>query len=103
PGDKLPGWAFAIHRRTDHEPLWENQELIAREAAPGKASVADAQRFADNLCAQLGLPDKSAIPAYEDAGHFALVEQKLPINASPGENRLADPAHRARILLASEP
>ena len=98
PGEQLPRWNFAIYWRADGEPLWENPSLIAREATPTKASITDAQTFVSHLCTQLALPADSTIPAYEDAGHFALVEQKLPINTPPGDNRLSDPAERARVV-----
>jgi uncharacterized protein (DUF2126 family)/transglutaminase-like putative cysteine protease len=98
PGEQLPRWSFAIHWRRDGQPLWENPDLVAREVRPSPATVDDAHRFARTLCTQLGLPADSPIAAYEDAGHFALVEQKLPINTSPAANRLSDPAERARLV-----
>ena len=98
PGEQLPRWNFAIYWRTDGEPLWENPTLIAREETPNKTDITDAEKFVGSLCTQLGLPADNAIPAYEDAGHFVLVEQKLPVNTSAIENRLADPAERARVV-----
>src|SRR5262249_25873647 len=50
------------------------------------------------LCETLGLPLGSAFPAYEDAAYFALVEQKLPLDASPGQSMLMDPAERERLV-----
>jgi uncharacterized protein (DUF2126 family) len=61
-------------------------------------TISEAQAFAAQLCGELGLPDASAMPAYEDVGHFALIEQKLPINTSPADNKLSDPAERKRIV-----
>ncbi|MDX2156153.1 MAG: transglutaminase family protein [Hyphomicrobiaceae bacterium] len=98
PGEQLPRWSFAIHWRTDGQPLWEEASLVASEVVVTPPTAADAERFAATLCQQLGLPNDSAIPAYEDAGHFALIEQKLPLNTSPGDNKLADPAERARLV-----
>jgi uncharacterized protein (DUF2126 family)/transglutaminase-like putative cysteine protease len=98
PGEQLPRWAFALYWRNDGQPLWEDAGLIAREASAKQATIAEAQIFAGKLCDELGLPRQSAIAAYEDAGHFALVEQKLPVNTSPAENKLADPAERKRIV-----
>ena len=54
------------------------------------------------LCEQLGLARDSAMPAYEDPAYYALVEQKLPINVSPGDNKLDDPVERARIVRVFE-
>ncbi|MGE0702082.1 MAG: transglutaminase family protein, partial [Hyphomicrobiaceae bacterium] len=98
PGEQLPRWSFALYWRTDAQPLWEDKSLVAREVSAQRADIAQARRFTHHLCEQLGLPADSAIPAYEDAGHFALVEQKLPINTSPADNKLADPAERKRIV-----
>ncbi len=98
PGEQLPRWAFSIYWRRDGEALWENQALIAPEVNARPATIADAERFAAGLSGQLGLPADSAMPAYEDAAHFALVEQKLPINVSPKTNALEDPAERERVI-----
>ena len=98
PGEQLPRWAYAIYWRADGEPLWENQGLVAPVATPHQATIADADTFMRGLCVQLGLPETSAFPAYEDAAHFALVEQKLPINVTATTNKLADLAERERVV-----
>ncbi|MDX2264040.1 MAG: transglutaminase family protein [Hyphomicrobiales bacterium] len=98
PGEQLPRWAFACYWRTDGEPLWHDASLIDREKPARRMGVADAGNFAQALCDQLGLPADSAIPAYEDAAHFALIEQKLPVNLDPADNKLADEAERARVI-----
>ena len=98
PGEQLPRWAFALYWRTDRQPLWENPDLIAREEAPKAAHIDDAKTFATALCNQLGLPQDSAIAAYEDAAHYLLVEQKLPLNTTPAKSSLDDPAERERLM-----
>jgi uncharacterized protein (DUF2126 family)/transglutaminase-like putative cysteine protease len=98
PGEQLPRWAFALYWRTDGQPLWEDPKWIASEAPETPASISDAERFTTELTRQLGLPTDSALPAYEDAAHFALVEQKLPINREALNNDLDDPAERARLI-----
>ncbi|MGE0767690.1 MAG: DUF2126 domain-containing protein [Hyphomicrobiaceae bacterium] len=98
PGEQLPRWAFALYWRTDGQPLWEDPSLIAREAEPKSPTIEQAHAFTATLCDELGLPADSALPAYEDAGYFALVEQKLPINLTAEDNKLADPAERQRIV-----
>ncbi|MGQ0674290.1 MAG: transglutaminase family protein [Hyphomicrobium sp.] len=98
PGEQLPRWSFALYWRADGEPLWESPALIAREGHGRQATASDAQHFMSGLCAALGLPADSAIPAYEDAAHFMLVEQKLPINVTPAKNTLDDPAERQRVV-----
>jgi len=100
PGEQLPRWAFSCFWRTDGQPLWENDELIDTEKARKPADVSVADRFMRELCRQLGLPLGSGIPAYEDAAHFSLVEQKLPINLDVADNKLEDEAERARVIKA---
>ncbi|HET6391080.1 transglutaminase family protein [Hyphomicrobium sp.] len=97
PGEQLPRWAFALYWRGDGLPLWENQELIVSENVARPAMIEDAEALMRGLCARLGLPEDSAVPAYEDPAHFLLVERKLPINVTAEANKLADPAERERI------
>ena len=98
PGEQLPRWSYSVYWRTDGEALWDDPELIDREQPERPAGIANAEQFSKDLCAQLGLPPDSAIPAYEDAGHFALAEQKLPIGVEATTNKLEDPAERARLV-----
>ena len=102
PGEPLPRWAFALYWRRDEQPLWSDPDLIDREREPAKAGIADAEKLMGALCTQLGLPANSGIPAYEDPGYYALVEQKLPLNVEPEKNKLQDPAERARIVRVFE-
>ncbi|MGD9671411.1 MAG: DUF2126 domain-containing protein [Hyphomicrobiaceae bacterium] len=98
PGEQLPRWAFALYWRTDGQPLWERHDLISRETPGRQATAEDAHRLIAALSGHLGLPQDSAVPAYEDAAHFMLVEQKLPINLTPQTNKLEDPAERERVI-----
>ena len=99
PGEQLPRWALGLFWRPDGVPLWKDAGLIASEpVAPAKATIDDAQTFMMQLCRNLGLPADSGVAAYEDAAHFALLEQKLPINTSPADNKLADPVERERVV-----
>ena len=98
PGEQLPRWALALYWRTDGQPLWTDLSLISREGANENTTIADALRFMEKLCDTLGLPAGSGIPAYEDAAHFTLVEQKLPVGITPEENKLEDPAERERLV-----
>jgi uncharacterized protein (DUF2126 family)/transglutaminase-like putative cysteine protease len=97
PGEPLPRWSFSLYWRRDGEPLWANPDLIAREKAAAP-TIEDAGKFVGALCEQLGLARDSAMPAYEDPAYYALIEQKLPLDVSPGENKLEDPVERARIV-----
>ena len=98
PGEQLPRWTYSVFWRTDGEPLWVNADLVDREQPLRATNHADAERFSSALCQHLGLPADSAIEAYEDPGHFALVEQKLPLGVDPKNNKLEDPAERARLV-----
>lgn len=98
PGEQLPRWAFSLYWRKDGEALWENPDLIDREVSKKQASIEDANTFSAELCQQLGLPQDSAIAAYEDQAHFVLSEQKLPVNLNAEDNKLEDEAERARMI-----
>lgn len=102
PGEPLPRWGFSAYWRRDGQVLWAEPELIDQEAAVRPATTATAEKFIAGLCDTLGLPGDSAIPAYEDAANFALVEQKLPINLDVFDNKIEDEAERARVIKAFE-
>jgi uncharacterized protein (DUF2126 family)/transglutaminase-like putative cysteine protease len=98
PGEETARWAFAIYWRADGEALWRDAELISEEKPSNAATSDDAARFAAELSRRLGLADGSAIPAYEDWAHFLLMEQKLPLEVTPEQQQLDDPAQRRRLL-----
>jgi uncharacterized protein (DUF2126 family)/transglutaminase-like putative cysteine protease len=98
PGEQLPRWAFAVYWRRDGQPLWTDATLIDKEQPDEPATISTAADFAAELCRQMGLAPDSASPAYEDAAHFALSEQKLPIGVDVRDNMLEDEAERARLI-----
>ncbi|PLW76320.1 DUF2126 domain-containing protein [Cohaesibacter celericrescens] len=98
PGEQLPRWAFALYWRADDEPLWEDSSLIDSEKPKKAADHKVAQRFIYKLSENLKIDPQCVLPAYEDPGHFALVEQKLPVNVDTKDNKIDDPAERARIV-----
>jgi uncharacterized protein (DUF2126 family)/transglutaminase-like putative cysteine protease len=102
PGEQLPRWSFSLYWRKDGQPLWENEKLIDSEVPVKPATEADAERFASALASQLDLPADAAVPAYEDPAHFLLIEQKLPLNLDPANNKLDDPQERARVIKVFE-
>jgi uncharacterized protein (DUF2126 family) len=97
PGEQLPRWALALYWRGDGLPLWENQDLIVSESVARRAMIEDAENLMLGICEKLGLPSDSALLAYEDPAHFLLAERKLPFNVTAEDNKLDDPAERARI------
>lgn len=98
PGEQLPRWAFSLYWRRDGEALWEDPALIDNEAPNENATIEVAEEFTTELCKELGLPEKSPIPAYEDQAYFMLAEQKIPLNLSVKDNKLEDEAERARLI-----
>ena len=102
PGEQLPRWAFALYWRRDGKALWSDENLIEYETPRKQAGIADATRFTGELCRQMGLPEDSGLEAYEDAAHFMLVEQKLPLGVKPEDNKLEDEQERTRLIKAFE-
>lgn len=100
PGEQLPRWAFAVYWRRDGSKLWEDESLIEREIPDKPADIDQAERFVVELCKQMGLPANSGLAAYEDAAHFALAEQKLPLGIDVRDNKIKDPAERSRLIKA---
>ncbi len=98
PGEQLPRWSYSVYWRNDGKSLWEDPDLIEREVVEKPATIADAERFTASLCRRLGVPVTCALPAFEDAAHFVLAEQKLPLGVDPATNKLDDPAERARLV-----
>jgi uncharacterized protein (DUF2126 family) len=98
PGEPLPRWAFALYWRRDGVPIWRDEALITRETAVRKASVADAQRFAEGIAARAGIMAEYAQPAYEDPVDRMLKQGLIPDNFDPSDPKIDDPHERARIL-----
>src|SRR6185437_13964832 len=65
-----------------------------------KADASAAQRFAEALAKRLGLANAHVQAAYEDSAHWLLEEGKLPLNVTPDDPKLFDPAARARMVRA---
>jgi len=97
PGEPLPRWALGLIWRTDGEPLWSHDALIADTTAPGKSTAATAQAFAEKLAGLLRLPRELVITAYEDVPRLLEAEAALPVNADPLRADLASADERARL------
>ncbi|MBC7951786.1 MAG: transglutaminase family protein [Rhodospirillaceae bacterium] len=97
PGESLPRWAFSLIWREDGEPLWRDQKLIAQENDDHQPTIETARVFMNTLSARLGVDSAYANPAFEDAVHYLLREQALPINVDPIDNKLNDPEERSRL------
>jgi len=97
PGEPLPRWALGIHWRTDGKPLWRNPKLIGDPRTKGDATIADAERFARELAARLGLDQDFVLTAYEDAPKLLQEEAALPANLDPMQIDTSKPEERARL------
>lgn len=97
PGESLPRWAFSLIWREDGDPVWEDPALIASEEIDHHPDTETAAHFTSLLAHNLGVDSDYANPAYEDAVHYLLREQALPLNVDPEDSRLADPEERSRL------
>ncbi|MGH8315174.1 MAG: DUF2126 domain-containing protein, partial [Steroidobacterales bacterium] len=103
PGEPLPRWALGIYWRSDGNPIWGDEALLADTRTAGACDLAVARDFTGALAVALGLPLERVITAYEDVPRLLSDEASLPVNADPLQADLADPAERsrlARLLLA---
>ena len=97
PGEPLPRWALGCYWRQDGRPLWRNPELLANTSRDYGHDLGDAERMVTALADRLHLSADYAIAAYEDPLHYLHQERKLPINLSPGDNRLKRADDRERL------
>ncbi len=97
PGEPLPRWALGMFWRTDGEPLWSDERLIAKATTRGDATFDTARAFAERLAGALGLPAAMVLTAHEDVPRLLLFEAALPENADPLKADLSKPDERARL------
>jgi uncharacterized protein (DUF2126 family)/transglutaminase-like putative cysteine protease len=106
PGEPLPRWQIGLLWRTDGEPLWRDEKLLA-DPWPTKpetfASTPDAGlRMLGAIADGLGLPASQVRPAYEDALSRLAGTVRLPAGepVSAQDDLADDDAHRRKALLA---
>jgi uncharacterized protein (DUF2126 family) len=97
PGEALPRWAMGCYWRTDGEPVWRDETLIADDDAESGFTREHAERFILALAEELGLDPAFVIPAYEDALLHIKEERGLPVNIDPLMAGLSGSAERARL------
>ncbi|WP_207100352.1 DUF2126 domain-containing protein [Paracoccus shandongensis] len=97
PGETLPRWTFSLYWRRDGQPVWQNPDLIAREADTGAATPLQAQELLREMAAELGVSDDNVLPAYEDPAEWLVKEANLPANVTPENSELTDPEARHRL------
>jgi uncharacterized protein (DUF2126 family)/transglutaminase-like putative cysteine protease len=71
PGEPLPRWLIGLYWRTDGQPLWTNDALLADPWTTESQTIATApdagQQVLSAIADSLGLPASQVRPAYEDA------------------------------------
>ncbi|MGE3780611.1 MAG: transglutaminase family protein, partial [Pirellulaceae bacterium] len=102
PGESLPRWAFSCYWRTDGQPLWARDHLIADETHDYGHGPGHAARFIRVLAEYLHVDPRMARPAYEDVWHYLAKEQRLPVDVSMADSKLKDPEERARLARVAE-
>ncbi|KAA8967328.1 transglutaminase family protein [Mycobacterium sp.] len=81
PGEPLPRWQIAIYWRTDGQPLWSDDTLLADPWGSEPATPADDQaayQVLAGIAEGLGLPLSQVRPAYEDPLARLAAKVRLP-------------------------
>ncbi len=97
PGETLPRWVLGCHWRKDHEPIWTDPGLVAKDDGDYGATERDAERFVMRLAERLGVGPEFAEAAYEDIWYYLWKSRRLPVNVDPLDSRLSDPEERDRL------
>lgn len=96
PGEPLPRWALSVYWRADGVPVWQQQNLIAEQAADIDAAAL--QRFAEELALRLSINPEYLIPAYEDPWLALDEESRLPANIDPHAADLKQAEVRSALI-----
>ncbi|PWV60139.1 DUF2126 domain-containing protein [Plasticicumulans acidivorans] len=97
PGESLPRWALNCYWRTDGQPVWQDEALIADDNRNNGYGPEEAMAFASELAKRLGVSPKRLVPGYEDAYYYLWYERTLPVNVDPLKSNLKDPEERRRL------
>jgi uncharacterized protein (DUF2126 family)/transglutaminase-like putative cysteine protease len=98
PGEPLPRWALGVFWRKDGEPLWQNPALLAHIDKDYKHDIDSAESFANTLAATLDIDSKYINPAFEDALHYLMEEQRVPLNIQTKIAAAKDSLERKRLI-----
>lgn len=104
PGEPLPRWQIGLLWRTDGEPLWTDEALLAdpwaeQPQAPSLDPEA-ARQLLGAIAEGLGLPDSQVRPAFEDPlSRLADTVRQPEGDPVAGEDDLASDSPRARAAL----
>jgi uncharacterized protein (DUF2126 family) len=106
PGEPLPRWQIGLFWRTDGQPLWTDDALLAdpwsTEAQPVAIAPDAGLQVLGAIADGLGLPASQVRPAYEDAlGRLAnAVRQPAGKRVASEDDLAADAAENRAALLA---
>ena len=98
PGEEVPRWALGVFWRKDGEPLWSNPDLLARVDENYSHDEKTAKKFTEHLVDLLGIDQKYIQPAFEDALHYLIQEQKVPVNIDLLASKVSDDLSRRRLV-----
>lgn len=101
PGEPFPRWQYGLYWRKDGLPIWQNDELVAKEDQTSY-TFRDAERFIQELTKYLGLSVNNITPTYEDPIYWALEENRIPVNLDPLDVDLSDPIERRALASVLE-
>ena len=97
PGEVLPRWALGCFWREDGEPVWHDENLIAKENSAENFGAEDARRFMRTLCRYIGVDDVCIKTGYEDIYYYLWKEGSLPDNVDVLDNKLDEANERERL------
>lgn len=97
PGEPLPRWSLGCYWRTDGQPVWKDESLIADPSNGGNATPDDARRFAKALAARLGTNPDHVTDAHEDVLYYTWKEKRLPANVDLRDSKLESEEERTRL------
>ena len=106
PGEPLPRWQIGLHWRTDGEPLWTDDALLADPWPSGSAlepvDPEAAHKVLGAIADGLGLPASQVRPAFEDplSRLASAVRQPAGEPVAAEDDLEADAADRRAALLA---
>lgn len=97
PGEPLPRWAMTTYWRTDGEPVWSDESLLADVDRDYGHTANDAESFARELARQLSVSENHVLPAKEDLMYYAWKERRLPANVNVHDSKLESIEERERL------
>lgn len=102
PGEPIPRWAKTCIRRKDGLPIWENQDLLAKEGKDHGHSIEDAKALISGVAEHLGVASQNLAEAFEDAIYHLWQEQRLPPHVDLGQEDFQDSIDRKRLARVLE-